>query len=344
MYPTWVVIPSRPGDLAEPLYLLTGKRYSPEAFEQRFTKNEKVYPGFFKRLMGVEPGVRRTVNHRDELVRMLKGHVDYQPAATPEGVTTHDERVEVDMSPEQAKFHELAWGKLPFFTRWKLQHQFPLAPREVSRLSAFMTGPRQASLSLGKYTDNDPQRAYNSSPKLREAGERLQKALQDPRVKALVFSNFPGAGLKPYADHLKRQGVPAAMFDGSMSDAERKKAVDDYNANKLRVLMLGPAGSEGISTKGTQLIQLLDPHFNAARSDQSRGRGLRFDSHTGLPEDLRNVNIQRFIARTPEPSWLKRQFGTERHPSSDEILERMAAEKEKLNEEFRGVLRDSAQY
>jgi hypothetical protein len=170
-------------------------------------------------------------------------------------------------------------------------------------------------------------------------GSLKQTLAKDPRAKALIYSNFIDAGLTPYAAALKAEGIPYGFFHGSIPVEERKRALDEYNAGKRRVLLLGPAAAEGISAKGTQLIQLLDPHWNEARMGQARGRGLRFDSHEGLPPELRDVKIQRFIARTPAPGFFGKLFGGERRPSADEILEQESRRKEELNEQFREVLR-----
>ena len=99
--------------------------------------------------------------------------------------------------------------------------------------------------------------------------------------------------------------------------------------------------AEGISTKGTSLIQLLDPHWNEARLQQAKGRGLRFDSHAGLPEELKNVAIQRYLSQSEEPGFVgKYLLGKKRERTADEVLERLTAEKEQFNEQFRHLLRD----
>jgi hypothetical protein len=72
----------------------------------------------------------------------------------------------------------------------------------------------------------------------------------------------------------------------------------------------------------------MDPHWNEARLGHARGRGLRFDSDEGLPLELRNVRIQRFVAKMPPPGWLGRLLGAEARPSADEVLEQQSRQKE----------------
>jgi 8-oxo-dGTP pyrophosphatase MutT (NUDIX family) len=334
-------IVNQPSDLAVPLSILTGKEMTPAAFNQKFVGSTTVSPGWMGWLQGVKSVKVPSLQNEDDLERLLEGHVDYQASRSPEGVKTNDERVEVNLSPEQQDFYKLMWGKMPWLMRWKLSNDYPLTKQELGHLSAFMTGPRQAALSLYPYhSSKDPMRAFQTSAKLQSAMGNLKQTLaSNPQAKALVYSNFIDAGLTPYAAALEHEGIPYGQFHGEMPDEQRKQMLDEYNAGKRRVLLIGPAGAEGISAKGTQLIQLLDPHWNEARLGQARGRGLRYDSHEGLPPELRNVRIQRYVAKMPPPGWLSSMFGAKPRPSADEVLERQSQRKEELNEQFREVLR-----
>ena len=334
-------IVNAPSDLAVPLSILTGDEMSPAAFNKQFVGSKTVSPGLMGWFKGIQPTKVPTIQDERGLERLLENHVDYQPSRSPEGVKTNDERVEVDLSPEQQDFYKLMWGKLPWTTRWKLSNDYPLTGPEITHLSSFMTGPRQAALSLYPFhSSHDPMHAFQTSSKLQSAMGSLKKTLaSNPKAKALVYSNFIDAGLTPYAAALKAEGIPFGQFHGTMNEEDRKRALADYNEGRSRVLLLGPAAAEGISAKGTQLIQLLDPHWNEARLGQARGRGLRFDSHEGLPPELRDVKIQRFISKMPPPGWLGRLFGDEARPSADEVLEQQSRRKEELNEQFRDVLR-----
>lgn len=330
-----------PGDLATPATLLSGRTWTPEAFRQQFVGTRTVRPPFLARLRGVRPGVEPALKHERALRRLFDGRVDYQPPRAPEGVRTRETAVPVEMSDEQEAVTKLLWGQLGPLTRWKLRHDFPLSAAEAKRLQSFMTGPREAGLSTLPFAaEADPLRAFRASSKLREAERHLASHLRDPAGKALVFSNFVRAGLDPYAAGLDEAGIPYRRFHGGMSDADRAAAVDAYNRGEARVLLLGPAGGEGISTRGTRLIQVLDPHFHETRTGQAIGRGLRFDSHADLPPDQRDVTIERYESRRQRPSWWRRLFGAEAEPSADQVLGRLAARKDRLNAQFLDVLRD----
>src|SRR6185437_11861209 len=113
-------IVNAPHDLAMPLSLLRQEPMSQQQFDKRFVGKEWVYPGLLGRLQGVKPVAVPTMQNQEELAQLLRGHVDYQPSRTPDGVETNTERIEVPLGHEQADFHRLLWGKLPWLLRWKL--------------------------------------------------------------------------------------------------------------------------------------------------------------------------------------------------------------------------------
>jgi superfamily II DNA or RNA helicase len=339
-------IVNEPGDLAPLVSMLKNKKLTPEEFNNRYVSTEKVYPNLFYRLMGMSAGDQRVVSRPDELKALLQGHVDYYDPGKPV-VPTHYEDVHVDMGREQTQLYNAMWNKLPWYLRWKLSNDFPLSQQELSRTLSFMTGPRQVSLSTYPYLrDKDPHRAFEQSTKLQKAHELMQAHLaSNPQTKALVFSNFIDAGLTPYAAALQKAGVPHGVFHGGLSDAQRKQLVEDYNNNKIRVALLGPSGTEGLSFKGTQLIQQLDPYWNPVRGRQAVGRGLRYDSHWGLPPDLQNVKVQRFVSRLPLglKDSVMSSIGFDREKNThgaDDHLRAIEARKTRLNQQFLDILKE----
>ena len=342
---TGTPITNEPGDLASLLSLLHGKRVDPKTFEDRFVGYKKTYPSTLSWLTGSKPTMQPYVKNEQELREMLRGRVDYQPSKTPDGVNVQEEIVRAPMSDAQKKIQKAIRTKIPPGFLWKLDQEFPLTRDELKRLNSFLTGMRQVSLSTQPFrADKNHLQSFQQSGKLQTAFKELAETLeQDKRKKALIYSNFVDAGLKPYAAGLAKAKIPHAVFYGGVSESARRKAVEDYNNDKLRALLIGPAGAEGLSTKGTSLIQLLDPHWNEARSQQARGRGLRFDSHRDLPEELKNVAVRRYITESQGPSWIGKLMGYNRERTGDEMLERLTADKEKLNEEFRRILRESGQ-
>lgn len=335
-------ITNSPTDLANLLSMLHNKSLTPEEFEKRYIDYKTVRPGLFGWLRGVKPGVKPVVKNEKELRQLLAGKVDYQPSKTPEGVDVQEEVVRVPLSPAQDKIQKAIRTKIPPGFLWKLDQEFPLSRDELAKLNSFLTGLRQVSLSTQPFrADKDPGKAFQQSAKLQTAFQNLQKTLgEDKRKKAIIYSNFIDSGLAPYAAGLEKAKIPHAFFHGGVSSKARQAAVDAYNTGKLRALLIGPAGAEGLSTKGTSLIQLLDPHWHESRSQQARGRGLRFDSHRDLPEELKNVQVQRYLSASQDPSIIGKLMGYKRERTGDEVLEHLTAEKEQLNEIFRKILKE----
>lgn len=343
---TGTPITNEPGDIASLLSMLHGKTITPQQFNKQFVGEKKVRPGLLAWLRGVKPGVKPVVRNERKLRQLLAGKVDYQPSKTPEGVDVNEQVVKVPLSPAQQKIQKAIRTKIPPGFLWKLDKEFPLSKDELAKLNSFMTGLRQVSLSTQPFrADQNLYRSFEQSSKLQKAMADLQETLaSDPRKKAIIYSNFIDAGLKPYAAALEKNKVPHAFFHGGIPLKQRQEALKAYNEGKLRALLLGPAAAEGISTKGTSLIQLLDPHWNEARSQQARGRGLRFDSHRDLPEELKNVAVRRYLSASEQPGFFSKYvLGKKRERTGDEVLERLTAEKEQFNDVFRELLREVGQ-
>jgi hypothetical protein len=339
-----------PGDFAPLAEMLTGKPQDSKTFEQTYVGQKTVRPSLMARFRGVQPAKVPVLRNQDQLKKLLAGHVDYHAPAKPD-VEQVEERYETPMSGEQTKLYQAFWNQLPWVLRWKLQHEFPLSKQEIGNLSSFLAGPRQVSLSTLPFMRGrrDPYKAFQQSPKLQRAMQLAEETLgSNPNAKIVAFSNFLEAGLQPYAAALAAKKIPYAIFHGGMNDAERKRAVADYNANRIRALLIAPAGAEGISLKHTNALQLLDPHWNEARLDQAIGRGIRFDSHTDLPPEQRKVRVQRFLSTLP-PGVLSRLWryiiqtkpNTEKSsPGVDLYLEHRARKKQELNNQFLNLLKE----
>ena len=340
---TGTPITNSPTDLASLLSMLNNQKITPEQFEAKYVGYKKVGPGWWGWFRGAKPGEKAYVKNEDELRELLKGKVDYHPSKTPEGVNVNEEIVRVPMSDAQQKIQNAIRTRIPPGFLWKLDQEFPLSREELAKMNSFLNGLRQVSLSTQAFRkDKNPLKAFEQSSKMQRAYQDLQETIKsDPRKKAIIYSNFIDSGVNPYAAALERDKIPYGVFHGGIPLKDRQKALKDYNEGRSKALLLGPAAAEGISTKGTSLIQLLDPHWNEARSQQARGRGLRFDSHTGLPEDLRNVIVRRYLTESTEPGMIgKYLFGAKRQRTGDEVLERLTAEKEEINEAFRRILRE----
>jgi superfamily II DNA/RNA helicase len=138
--------------------------------------------------------------------------------------------------------------------------------------------------------------------------------------------------VEPYKKLLTDAKIPFGESTGEINDKVRNQLVKDYNENKLKALIVSSAGGEGLDLKGTRLVQILEPHFNNEKLKQVIGRAARYKSHAALSPEKQKVLIQHYLS-TLNPSVIEKSL-FKKPTSTDEYLQNLADEKEKLNEEF----------
>lgn len=333
---TGTPIYNHPHDIAATVNLAAGKTVLPpdrNAFNERYVATEKVDPPLLQRFMGVQPGIRHTLKNRAELSRILKQYVDYHPNSTEGFPRSSEETVKVPMGTTQTDIYNAIMGQAPRWVRWKVKAGLPPGKGEFEAMRAFLTGARQVSNTNREFTKSKEEAA-----KIDAAFKFFQrKATSDPAYKAVIYSNFLRSGLLPYKDRLNRAGIPYGEFSGDMNRQTRDEMVRQYNANKLKALLISSAGAEGLDLKGTRLIQLLEPHFNEEKEKQIIGRGIRYGSHAGLPPEQQHVLVQRYLAQ-PRSGWFNRLFGQNTSRGTDEYIRNLAVQKSLLNNQVHELL------
>lgn len=331
---------NHPADIAPLVNVAAGEHVLPNErgeFENRYISQERVSPGFVGWLKGIPPGQRPVLNKRKskELQQTLRKWVDYHPGSSDEFPEVERQDVRVEMSPEQLETYDALMGQAPAWVRYKVRSGLPPTKAESKQLNAFLGAARQASNTTAPFiTKGAPH-----DPKIQRAFEELKKNLdENPRAKAVVYSNYLDAGISPYKARLDAAKIPYGEFTGEMSKAKRDELVRQYNEGKIRALLLSSAGGEGLDLKGTRLLQVLEPHWNDEKLHQVEGRGIRYRSHADLPPEERKVLVQRYLATRPRHGLAEKirlrkpGFGT------DEYLAQLSQDKERLNEQFRGLL------
>ena len=66
---------------------------------------------------------------------------------------------------------------------------------------------------------------------------------------------------------------------------------DNKEGNKVKVVLISKAGSEGIDLKYIRQVHILEPWYNMNRIEQIIGRAVRNFSHKDLPFEKRNVEV-----------------------------------------------------
>lgn len=333
---------NRPSDIAPLVDLAAGAPLlptDPERFNQKYVRQKKVSPGIINRLRGIKPGMVEELNpHRkEELQGVLNKWVDYYPGSKENFPEVTREDVRVPMDRQQLNVYDTLLKKAPPWVSAKIRSRMPPNKRESQQLNAFLSATRQASNSTAPFQEDPADKVY--APKIDEAFKRLQgNFAENPNSKAVVYSNYLGAGINPYAQRLQEAGIPYGEFTGEMQKAKRDELVRNYNDNKIKALLLSSAGGEGLDLQGTRLIQMLEPHWNDEKLHQVEGRGIRFRSHAALPPEERNVQVQRFLATRRPTGMLERLRLKKPGGSVDEYLAARAQEKEKLIQQFRTLL------
>ena len=324
-------------DIAPLINLVRQKQVLPTGsdFDKQYVAEHKTYPGVIDRFIyGIKPGVDYRLKNKDKLLKILSGYVDVyeNKQGFPESTT---EDIRVTMTPEQQEYYETLGNKAPFWLRYKIEKNMPPSKTESKSLNAFMTGLRQSSMSSAPYNKNiTPLEAARQSSKLMRAAKETEKSLKQGRNKIFAYTNWLEAGAIPYQHLLESQGIKSAVFHGGLSPREKQQLVNEYNNGDLQVLIGTSSAGEGLDLKNTRLIQVLDPHFNESRIKQAIGRGIRLGSHNTLPEDQRNVKVQRYYSQPiKKPGIFARLLLQARDTSgkgADEWLHDRAVEKQRL--------------
>ena len=77
--------------------------------------------------------------------------------------------------------------------------------------------------------------------------------------------------------------------------------IDNVNGEKVKVIIVSRAGSEGLDFQNIRQMHILDPWYNLNRSEQIIGRAVRSKSHCMLPYVKRNVEIYLYGTQLKNP-------------------------------------------
>jgi len=167
----------------------------------------------------------------------------------------------------------------------------------------------------------------------------------------LVYSNYvSGEGLEIFKIYLKAFGFASSMDDkggndyyryseyhGGIDLKQRSKIKDDFNSydnryGKLsKIIMISPAGAEGIQVHNIRQVHLIEPYWHEVRMIQMIGRAIRMCSHKFLPKEERVVEIYRYKSVRKSGAW-----------TTDQRIEDLARGKEGLLQSFLDAIKEAA--
>jgi hypothetical protein len=129
-----------------------------------------------------------------------------------------------------------------------------------------------------------------------------------------------------------------AIISGNVDQADRDAIVNMYNdpANKhgglIDLLIISSTGAEGLDTKGTRNVYIMEPYWNYARILQIQYRAIRNDSHKHLPADEKKVRTRIYLSVAPDGSG----------PTTDEELYESSVKIHATNQSFMAAINEVA--
>lgn len=103
-------------------------------------------------------------------------------------------------------------------------------------------------------------------------------------------------------------GYKYIVMDDSVEPVKREKLrlkfndIKNKNGDVIKVLIGSPVIEEGLTFKRVRQIHILEPSWNLSRIQQVEGRGIRNNSHEGLEEKDKNVDVFKYTSIYPNGS------------------------------------------
>ncbi len=134
-----------------------------------------------------------------------------------------------------------------------------------------------------------------------------------------------------------KTGMRYMEFHGGVDKELREKNKKLFNTKEnrygdiLKIIMISPAGSEGINLNNCRQVHILEPYWNEVRIEQVIGRAVRQCHHRDLPMNERTVDVFRYkMVRKNEKE------------TSDEMMEKISRRKNNLLMSFIEAVKEVA--
>jgi superfamily II DNA or RNA helicase len=153
-------------------------------------------------------------------------------------------------------------------------------------------------------------------------------------LKYFGFSAF----INPEKGHNKFRFV---KYYGGIDQQERSRMLDVFNkinnvkGDIIKIIMISPAGSEGLNLANVRQVHILEPFWNETRIVQMIGRAIRQCSHKALPMNERIVDVYRYKSIKKNSSGLDKW-------TTDQYKEELSRSKEGLIQSFLDAIKSVA--
>ena len=150
-------------------------------------------------------------------------------------------------------------------------------------------------------------------------------------------NDFNKGNLESMQNNRPKDEYRYCEFHGKIDRDTRRinKEIFNNTNNKYgkycKIIMISPAGTEGINLFNVRQVHIIEPYWNEVRIEQVVGRAIRICHHKDLPMDERVVDVFRYK--------MVRKNG---QPTTDEKLEELSRKKNNLLLSFINVVKEVA--
>lgn len=232
------------------------------------------------------------------LLNLIREHFDYIDIESfkKKLPAVKEENILVNFSPEQEEYFR-KYINTDFKELYRLRKEG--APPEVIKQKFFITFSHLRQMANSPRIINPDiklEEEWKHSPKLKKMIEDIKQILsENENNTVVVYGNFVKHGILPLYMGLLQNGIEAVLFTGEQGKRERDEGVKKFKNKEVRVILLSPAGCEGLSLNTANYMLIMDPHPNPEKQKQAEARIIRLNS---IP---REVNILRYFAVPSKP-------------------------------------------
>ena len=336
------IVQNQPSEVVPMVQLATGgttQFKTKKQFSARYVKRTKTP----QRKITGGPVYQKKIVRKQELVKKIGPAIHYiedldAKEKPPKSVQT----VSVPMSDHQLKIYRMSMKGIDPKIKAKIQAGQGFSQKEAMGVFTRLLRARQVSNSLSSVTKMSPEVAAQRTPKLTKMLGDLEGHLKStPDGKAIIYTNFVHGGVDVIKSGLDSRGIKYGVFAGKsmkgMTEQSRQQAVKDYQAGKIKVIVITGAGAEGLSLGNTTLVQLYDGHYNPERIAQAEARGVRAGGQAHRPLEKRKVLVKRYVSTIPQ-GFFSRLFLQKQEKGVEEAVYATAARKAQATGELRKVL------
>lgn len=116
-------------------------------------------------------------------------------------------------------------------------------------------------------------------------------------IESMGYENINGNLLSSESSSLKYCLITGESNHAStVANINLINSVENKNGDKIKVVIITEAASEGVDFSNIRQIHIMDPWWHLNRNEQIIGRGIRLCSHKKLPFEQRNAQIFLYVS------------------------------------------------